>query len=80
MDIPLIVVDYLQESSHSLEEIQNKFDMLTIAINNLEAEFDEHDSKIETVARESIGETIEYILDYFQIDIDSETAIREREW
>ena len=38
------------------------------------------DSEIETVARDSIAVTIGYILDWFNIDIDMETAIRERDW
>ncbi len=49
-------------------------------INDLQEEFDENDSEIETVARDSIGVTVEKILNYFGIDIDIEEAIRERDW
>ena len=38
------------------------------------------DSEIETVARNSIAVTIGYIMEWFQIDIDMETALRERDW
>ena len=48
--------------------------------NDIEDEFDENDSEIETVARDSIGVTVEKILEYFGIDIDIEEAIRERDW
>jgi hypothetical protein len=48
---------------------------MTIKINDLQTEFDENDSEIETVARESIAATIEYILKYFNVNIDIETAI-----
>ena len=41
---------------------------------------EENDSEIETVARDSIGVTVEKILNYFEIDIDIEEAIRERDW
>ena len=60
--------------------IQQHFDTMTRAINDLEAEFDANDSEIETVARESIGEAVDYLLQKYRIDINVEEAIREREW
>lgn len=53
---------------------------MTLKTNELQEEFDENDSEIETVTRDSIGMTVENILKYFEIDIDAEEAIREREW
>ena len=44
------------------------------------SEFDENDSEIETVARECIAATVAYILAWFDIPIDTEEAIRERDW
>ena len=38
------------------------------------------DSEIETVARECIAATVAYILEWFGIPIDTEEAIRERDW
>ena len=46
----------------------------------IQAKLDEMTLEIETVARDSIGETFKYILDWFGIDIDEEEAIRERDW
>lgn len=60
--------------------IQNKLDEMTLAINDLQEEFYENDSEIETVARDSIAVTIDYILKWFNIDIDVEDAIGERDW
>ena len=60
--------------------IQQYFDTMTRAINDLEAEFDANDSEIETVARESIGEAVDYLLQKYRIAIDLEEALREREW
>ena len=74
------VVEYLEEEGHAAEDIQKKFDIMTMAINDLQEEFYENDSEIETVARDSIGVTVDYILEYFNIDIDPETAISERDW
>ena len=55
-------------------------DEVVCAINDLQDEFDENDSEIETVARDCIGETVAYILERFGIPIDIEEAIRERDW
>ena len=41
---------------------------------------DQNDSEIETVARDCIGVTVAYILEWFAIPIDIEEAIRERDW
>ena len=49
-------------------------------INSMQQEFWDQDSEIETVASESIAATLEYILDWFEIDIPIEDALREREW
>lgn len=74
------VIDYLETGERDLDNIQKKFDEMTLAINNLEEEFEDNDSELETVARDSIGTTVEYILKWFDIDIDVEDAIGEREW
>ena len=49
-------------------------------INDLQDEFYENNSEIETVARDCIGVTVDYILKWFGIPIDMEEAIRERDW
>ena len=74
------VVHFIEEGAHTKEEIQEKLDEMTIAINELQNEFYENDSEIETFARDSIGLTVERILQYFEIDIDIEEALRGREW
>ncbi|MCI8646844.1 MAG: hypothetical protein HFE76_08680 [Firmicutes bacterium] len=74
------VVQVLERGETDQAIIQEKLDEMTCAINELEEEFEENDSELETVARDSIGATVAYILDWFQIDIDVETAIRERDW
>ena len=74
------VIDLLETGEKDINIIQEKMDEITCSINNLQDEFDENDSEIETVARDCIGETVGYILDYFDIPIDVEEAIRERDW
>lgn len=69
------VVQYLAQNSHSLEAIQDKFDEMTLAINDLEDEFYKHNSEIETVARDSIAETVIDILQVYNIAIDVEEAL-----
>ena len=73
-------VKYIEEGNHTKDEIQKSLDQMTLKTNELQEEFYENDSEIETIARDSIGMTVENILKYFDIDIDVEEAIREREW
>ena len=61
-------------------QIQNENLLVHLAIHQTEEEFDENDSEIETVARECIAATVAYILEWFGIPIDTEEAIRERDW
>ena len=74
------VIDVLEEGQADQKVIQEKFDEMTSTINDLADEFEENDSELETVARDSIGVSVEYILDWFSIDMDVEDAIRERDW
>ena len=74
------VIDFLETGETDIEIIQKKLDEMTIGINDLEEEFDENESEIETVARDCIGMTVDYVLKWFGIEIDIEEAIREREW
>ena len=60
--------------------VDKTLDEAVCGINDLQEEFDEHDSEIETVARECIAATVAYILEWFGIPIDTEEAIRERDW
>lgn len=64
--------------------VQETLDNAVCGINELQEEFDENDSEIETVARDCIGVTVAYILEWFNIPfnipIDMEEAIRERDW
>lgn len=74
------VIDLLETGETDTETIQAKLDEAVCAINDLQEEFDENDSEIETVARDCIGVTVGYILEWFGISIDIEEAIRERDW
>lgn len=74
------VIYLLEEGEKNTEIIQEKLDEAVCAINDLQEEFYENDSEIETVARDCIGVTVEYILKCFGIDIDTKEAIRERDW
>ena len=74
------VAEYLASGPHSYGEIQDRFDAMTEAINDLEEEFSENGSEIETIARESIGQTVTDILEHFRIEMDAEDAIRQRDW
>ncbi len=74
------VINLLESGETDTEIIQEKLDEAVCAINDLQDEFDENDSEIETVARDCIGVTVGYILEWFGVPIDMEEAIRERDW
>ena len=74
------VIELLETGETDTEVIQERLDEVVCAINDLQEEFYENDSEIETGARDSIGETVAYILDWFDIGLDVEDAIGEREW
>ncbi len=74
------VITFLETGEQDLQKIQEKFDEMTLAANDLEEEFEENGIELETAARESIGATVAYILQWFEINIGVEDAIRERDW
>ncbi len=74
------VIDLLENGEIDTEVIQEKLDEAVGAINDLQDEFEENDSEIETVARDSISKSVGYILEWFGISIDVEEAVRERDW
>lgn len=73
-------VQLIESGETNTTKIQEKFDEITIGINNLEEEFYENNSEIETVARESIGLTLRTIIKHFNLNIDDETLMRKRDW
>ena len=74
------VVDLLESGETDTGVVQERLDEAVCAINDLQEEFDENDSEIETAARECIAASVAYILEWFDIPIDIEEAIRERDW
>ena len=74
------VIDLLESGEANTEVVQETLDEAVSCINDLQEEFDENDSEIETVAREYIAADVAYILEWFDIPIDTEEAIRERDW
>lgn len=73
-------VKLLESGESDLNIIQEKFDEIVLKINDLQDEFFENDSDIETMARESIGQTVIDIIEHFGLDVDVETLIRKRDW
>ena len=64
------LIEFLESADgKELPLIQDKLDEFTMFINNLQQEFWDQDSEIETVASESIANTLEYILNWFKIDV-----------
>ena len=74
------VIDLLESGETDTEVVQETLAEAVSGINDLPEDFDKNDSEIETVARECIAENVAYILKWFDIPIDTEEAIRERDW
>ena len=74
------LVIYLESGTHTKPEIQAQLDKMTGRINELQDDFMANGSEIETEARESIAMTVKNILEYFEVNIDIEEAIRARDW
>ena len=74
------VIDLLESGETDTEVIQETLDEAVCGINDLQKEFDENDREIETAARECIAAAVAYILEWFNISIDTEEALRERDW
>ncbi|MBF0714096.1 hypothetical protein HZY83_05340 [Gemella sp. GH3] len=79
-DIIKKVITVLESGETNIEVIQEYLDEMTIEINDIQEQFEENNSEIESIARDSIAVTIEYILEWFNINIDLETALQERDW
>ena len=56
------VIDLLESGETDTEVIQETLDEAVCGINDLQEEFDENDSEIETVARDCIGVTVACLL------------------
>jgi hypothetical protein len=52
----------------------------TETFNEMQEEFAEAGSEIETAAREAIGGDVEFILEAYGYDVDIEEAIENRDW
>lgn len=75
-----VVAHYLENEAYTKDSVQQKLDEMTDNINELAEEFEDNDSEIETVARESIADSVFLVLKAYNIEIDIEEAIRNRDW
>ena len=62
------------------EEVYKLTHAATEKFNNLNNEFGENGSEIETVARENIGADVEFILRTYGYNLEIEEAIAPRDW
>ncbi|MBR6044201.1 MAG: hypothetical protein IKP47_01060 [Ruminococcus sp.] len=74
------VVSWLEMGEHEPDEIQAEFDKMTKAINEIADVFAENDSEIETVARNAIAIDVINIIQYFDLPIKVNIALRLRTW
>ncbi|WP_426094846.1 DUF5713 family protein [Flavobacterium sp. DSR2-3-3] len=75
-----LCIDIEKTSPKNLEELYKLTHTATIKINDLQNEFFEHNSEIETGARESIGADFDFIAKAYGFNADVEELIAPREW
>jgi hypothetical protein len=69
-----------QKQPKNLEELYKLTHSTTNKFNDLQEEFDENDSEIETVARDCIGTDFEFIAKSYAFNADTEELIATRDW
>lgn len=75
-----LCIEIEKENPKSLPELYKLTHAATDRFNDLEEEFDENESELETVARETIAVDFEFIAKSFKFDADIEELIATREW
>ena len=83
--IKTILVDLCEkieaQNPQNSEELFQLTHAATNSINDLEEEFEEYDSELETGAREAMAENFEFIVKAYGFDkVDIEDVIATREW
>ena len=73
-------IKWLEAGNRTYREVQQRLDKLTIAINRLKPFCEQNGCSLNETARYSIAETVEYVLRWFDVDIDIAFALRLREW
>ena len=68
------------ENPTSDDEVYRLTHAATEEFNDLDEEFAENDSEIETVAREAIGADFRFIVKAYGFDLDPEEIIAPRDW
>ncbi|WP_211319907.1 DUF5713 family protein [Flavobacterium aquicola] len=75
-----LCINIEKTSPKNLDELYKLTHTATIKINDLQNEFFEHNSEIETGARESIGADFDFIAKTYGFNADVEELIAPREW
>ena len=70
----------IEATKPDVEALLKLTTVATEALNKLQQEFEENESEIETVARESLCGECDFILKAYGYDVDVEDAMIEREW
>jgi hypothetical protein len=75
-----LCADIESQSPSNLDELYALTHSATEKINDLQVEFDQNESEIETAAREEIAEEFAFIAETYGFDADIEELIAPREW
>jgi hypothetical protein len=78
--ILLGVCEKIEAKKPSLEDLYEITHAATEEINELQEEFEDQDSEIETVARDTIGGDFAFIAEAYGYEADTEELIFPRDW
>lgn len=73
-------INYLETEPKILKEIEDKIYELVLNVQNLQYDFLDNHSELDTLARECLTRDLEYIIKWFKLPINIEAVLAEREW
>ena len=73
-------INFVEQKPKNMADVGDKIYDLIQNANSLQYEFLDNDSEYDNIAREYLIRNLEYIIQWFNLPINLEEALAEREW
>ena len=73
-------INFVEQKPKNMADVGDKIYDLIQNANSLQYEFLDNDSEYDNIARECLIRNLEYIIQWFHLQINLEEALAEREW
>ena len=73
-------INFVEQKPKNMADVGDKIYDLIQNANSLQYEFLDNDSEYDNIARECLISNLEYIINWFHLQINLEEALAEREW